>query len=61
MQADGALTPLDLSAIAPAGSRGLVAIAVPEPSTWAMILLGFVGLAVLGARKARAQAPAAAG
>jgi 6-phosphogluconolactonase len=59
VQADGALTSLDLSAIAPAGSRGLVAIAVPEPSTWAMILLGFAGLAALGARKA--HAPTAAG
>jgi 6-phosphogluconolactonase len=56
VQADGALTPLDLSAIAPAGSRGLVAIAVPEPSTWAMMLLGFAGLAALGARKVRAAA-----
>jgi hypothetical protein len=35
VQADGALTSLDLSATVPAGSRGLVAIAVPEPSTWA--------------------------
>ena len=57
-QADGALTPLDLSAIAPAGSRGLVAIAVPEASTWAMMLLGFVGLAALGARKVRAATAA---
>ena len=57
-QADGALTPLDLSATAPAGSRGLVTIAVPEPSTWAMMLLGFVGLAALGARKVRAAAAA---
>ena len=55
MQADGTLSSLvDLSVTVPAGSRGLVAIAVPEPSTWAMILLGFVGLAVLGARKAHA-------
>ncbi len=52
-QADGALTPLDFSALAPAGSRGLVAIAAPELSTWAMMLLGFVGLAALGARKVR--------
>ena len=54
VQADGALTSLGFSVTVPAGSRGLVAIAVPEPSTWAMMLLGFVGLAVLGARKAHA-------
>jgi 6-phosphogluconolactonase (cycloisomerase 2 family) len=58
VQADGALTSLDLSATVPAGSRGLVAIAVPEPSTWAMMLLGFVGLAALGARKVRAATAA---
>jgi 6-phosphogluconolactonase len=58
-QADGALTPLALSAIAPAGSRGLVAIAVPEVSTWAMMLLGFAGLAALGgARSLRALSSA---
>ena len=57
-QADGSLTPLDLSATVPFGSRGLVAIAVPEPSTWAMMLLGFVGLAALGARKVRAATAA---
>jgi 6-phosphogluconolactonase len=53
-QADGALTPLALSAIAPAGSRGLVAIAAPESSTWAMMLLGFAGLAWAGYRRAKA-------
>jgi 6-phosphogluconolactonase (cycloisomerase 2 family) len=58
VQADGALTSLDLSATVPAGSRGLVAIAVPEPSTWAMMLLGFAGLAALGARKVRAATAA---
>jgi hypothetical protein len=29
--------------------------AVPEPSTWAMMLLGFVGLGYAGFRKARAR------
>jgi DNA-binding beta-propeller fold protein YncE len=58
VQADGALTSLDPSATVPAGSRGLVAIAVPEPSTWAMMFLGFVGLAALGARKVRAATAA---
>ena len=58
VQADGLLTSLDLSVTIPAGSRGLVAIAVPEPSTWAMMLLGFVGLAPLGARKVHAATAA---
>jgi 6-phosphogluconolactonase len=57
LQSDGALAPLDFSATAPAGSRGLVAIAAPEPSTWAMMLLGFVGLAALGRRKSVRAVP----
>jgi hypothetical protein len=32
---------------------------IPEPSTWAMMLLGFVGLGVLGYRRARAAVPIA--
>ena len=32
---------------------------VPEPSTWAMLLLGFAGLGALGARKVRIAATAA--
>jgi hypothetical protein len=31
------------------------AIAVPEPSTWVMLLLGFVGLGYAGYRKARTR------
>ena len=31
----------------------LSAGAVPEPSTWAMMLLGFIGLSFAGYRKAR--------
>ena len=31
----------------------ILSSAVPEPSTWAMMLLGFVGLSVAGYRKAR--------
>jgi hypothetical protein len=34
-----------------------VKLAVPEPSTWAMMLLGFVGLGYAGFRKARARSP----
>ena len=33
--------------------------AVPEPSTWAMMLLGFAGLGFAGYRKAKAVASAA--
>ena len=33
---------------------------VPEPSTWAMLIAGFAGLAFLGWRRARKGAPAAA-
>ena len=61
-QADGALSSLDLSATAPAGSRGLVAIAVPETSTWAMMLIGFAGLSYAAYRKSKGglSTPAAA-
>ena len=33
--------------------------AVPEPSTWAMMLLGFAGLAYAGLRHQRSKAPLA--
>lgn len=39
----------------PGGAR-----AVPEPSTWAMLVLGFGGLAYAGLRRARKSAPALA-
>ena len=39
--------------------HGLDFVAVPEPSTWAMILLGFVGLGFAGRRASRRQAAAA--
>jgi PEP-CTERM motif len=32
---------------------GAVGVTVPEPSTWAMMLLGFAGLGVVGYRRAR--------
>jgi hypothetical protein len=34
--------------------------AVPEPSTWAMMLLGFVGLGYVGYRQAKTSAAALA-
>jgi hypothetical protein len=40
------------------GEFGLV-VAVPEPSTWAMLLLGFVGLGYVGYRGSRRTAAAA--
>jgi hypothetical protein len=40
-------------AIFETGSPGVTRSAVPEPSTWAMMLLGFAGLGFAGYRKAR--------
>ena len=37
-----------------------VAAAVPEPSTWAMIILGFLGLGYLAYRRKSSMAVAAA-
>ena len=37
----------------PAGSQSFAAAAVPEPSTWAMMLLSFAGLGYAGYRRAR--------
>ncbi|HEY1862318.1 MAG TPA: PEP-CTERM sorting domain-containing protein, partial [Roseiarcus sp.] len=37
----------------------LSGLVVPEPSTWAMMLLGFAGLSFLGYRKVREGAAAA--
>ncbi|RBP04649.1 putative secreted protein with PEP-CTERM sorting signal [Roseiarcus fermentans] len=37
------------------GDFDFVAASVPEPSTWAMILLGFAGFGVAGYRKSRAR------
>jgi PEP-CTERM motif len=34
--------------------------AVPEPSTWAMMLIGFAGLGYAGYRQARGERPAPA-
>jgi hypothetical protein len=34
-------------------------LTVPEPSTWAMMLVGFAGLAYAGCRGSRKSAPAA--
>jgi phospholipase/lecithinase/hemolysin len=38
--------------IAEAGAR-LIGVAVPEPSTWTMIVAAFIGIGALGARKVR--------
>jgi hypothetical protein len=40
------------------GTTGALTVSagVPEPSTWAMMLLGFAGLGYLGYRKARSTA-----
>jgi hypothetical protein len=40
--------------IAAAGGGGIT-VGVPEPSTWAMMLLGFLGLGFLGYRKSKRQ------
>ena len=34
-----------------AGLDDVTVVAIPEPSTWALALLGFVGLGVLGMRR----------
>ena len=39
-------------------AAGLIGVAIPEPSTWAMMILGLAGLGALGARSARAAAAA---
>jgi hypothetical protein len=36
-----------------------VAPAVPEPSTWAMMILGFAGVGYMAYRRRRTAAPAA--
>ena len=41
------------TAATPDAVNGFLAIAVPEPSTWAMMLFGFAGLGFLGYRKVR--------
>jgi|GEM_PF-3338934 len=41
-------------------SAGGLSLATPEPSTWAMIVLGFASLAFAGRRASRKAAPAAA-
>jgi hypothetical protein len=43
----------ELGAAAYAGLDDVTVIAVPEPSTWALALLGFAGLGMLGVRRKR--------
>lgn len=63
--ATGIATPADLSAIPPVLQTPVVGyyqnvdafqVSVPEPSTWAMMLLGFAGLGFAGYRRARLAA-----
>ena len=42
------------------GDTVTINIGVPEPSTWAMMGIGFAGLAYTGARRSRKRAAAAA-
>jgi hypothetical protein len=37
-----------------------IAVSAPEPSTWAMMLLGFGGLGLAGCRRTLKKAPVAA-
>ena len=39
-----------------AGLDDVTVVAVPEPSTWALALLGFAGLGMAGVRRARLTA-----
>jgi uncharacterized membrane protein len=51
-----ALLPSGSSAVAYGindGGQAIGVTVVPEPSTWAMMLLGFVGLGFVGYRRAR--------
>lgn len=43
--------------LSPTVSGSISVSGAPEPSTWAMMLLGFVGLGYVGYRKARVQQP----
>jgi hypothetical protein len=56
----GAQTYLELGGAPPFQFLASGSMSVPEPSTWAMLLLGFAGLGLLGRRgKQKAQAVAA--
>ena len=37
---------------------GAAVAPIPEPATWVMLLLGFVGIALFGARRPARRAPA---
>ena len=52
---------LDLPPINPSASVGpILLVAVPEPSTWAMMLIGFAGLSFAAWRRPRRRRPAGA-
>jgi hypothetical protein len=65
---DAALSPVQTNLIDPGSPPGLTGLVggqtaggvVPEPSTWAMMVIGFAGLGVLGYRSKRARAAQAA-
>lgn len=49
---------LDLGQPVTFGDQAVVALSAPEPSTWALMLLGFAGLCLAAGRRARRSAPA---
>jgi hypothetical protein len=50
---DGSSFPHDPSGLLVTTSGELASVAVPEPTTWMMTLLGFVGLGLVGYRRGR--------
>jgi hypothetical protein len=50
----------DIFSLEEAVALNSVVIGTPEPSTWAMMLLGFVGLGFVGYRKSRTKTTLAA-
>jgi PEP-CTERM motif len=52
--------PYDQNGRADQGTLGVFVLAVPEPSTWAMMILGFVGVGFMGYRRSRKSLAVAA-
>jgi hypothetical protein len=65
---DATLAPVQTNLLDPGSPPGLTGIVgaeaaagvIPEPSTWAMMILGFVGIGLMGYRTKRASATASA-